>query len=481
MTLDPARNRRPDRVRAVHMMGICGTGMGALAGMLQEAGYQVRGSDENVYPPMSEFLARRGIPVHRGYAPENLEPSPDLVVVGNVIRRDNPEVRALAAAAVPYLSFPQALAEFFIRDKVSLVVCGTHGKTTTASLLASALHEAGRDPSFMIGGIVRGFERNFRLGGGDCFVVEGDEYDTAFFDKGPKFLHYRPRVAILTSVEFDHADIFADFAAVKAVFQRLVASLPPDGLLVACFDDPAVRELAADAPCPVAGYGTGPDCRWCLMACDAGTGRFMVRRDGEAYGEFTVSLPGRHNALNALAVLVVLDWLGLEKDVIAAGLAGFAGVRRRQEVRGEVDGITVIDDFAHHPTAVRETLAALAAAYPGRRVVAVFEPRTNSSRRRIFQEVYATAFDQADRVLVREPLPHHAIAPDELFSAARLADDLRARGIPAAHFPDADAIIETLAAEARSGDVIAILSNGGFEDIHRRLLAALADRASSSG
>ncbi len=474
--LDPAANRMPAQVRAVHLMGICGTGMGALAGMLQEAGYAVRGSDENPYPPMSDFLARRHIPVASGYRPENLEPRPDLVVVGNVVRRDNPEVRALAAAGIPYLSLPQAVTGFFVQDRLSIVVCGTHGKTTTASLLASALATAGRDPSFLVGGILRGLDSSYRLGSGGCFVVEGDEYDTAFFDKGPKFLHYRPRVAVLTSVEFDHADIFADFAAVQEVFRRLVAVLPPDGLLVACFDDPVVRELAGAAPCAVAAYGSGAACGWRLAACDPGAGRLEVERNGAAYGTFTVPLPGRHNALNGLAVIAVLDWLGVDRQRIAAGLAGFAGVRRRQEVRGEAAGVTVIDDFAHHPTAVRETLAAIRARYAGRRLVAVFEPRTNSSRRRVFQQAYAAAFASADRVLVREPVPHRAIPRAEMFSAARLAADLRERGIPAAHFPDAGAIVARLTAEARPGDVVVVLSNGGFEDIHRRLLHSLRQR-----
>ena len=474
--LDPAANRLPAAVRRVHLMGICGTGMGALAGMLQEAGYEVDGADENVYPPMSDFLARRGIPVAPGYRPAHLEPPPDLVVVGNVIRRDNPQVQALAAAGLAFLSFPQTLAEVFLRDRLSLVVCGTHGKTTTAALLASSLVRAGLDPSFLVGGVLQEFNSSFRLGGGECFVVEGDEYDTAFFDKGPKFAHYRPRLAILTSVEFDHADIFADFAAVRRVFARLVAMLPPDGLLVACLDDPVVRDLAASAPCQVAGYGAGGQGEWRLAACDPAAGRLTVDRAGVRYGTFSIPLPGRHNAVNALAVIAALDWLGIDRQRIAAGLATFAGVRRRQEVRGEVAGVTVIDDFAHHPTAVRETLAALKARYAGRRLVAVFEPRTNSSRRRIFQQAYAAAFDAADLVLVREPTPHRAILPQEMFSAARLATDLRKRGVSAEHFPHAGAIVDFLAVAARPGDVVAVLSNGGFEDIHQRLLAALAGK-----
>ncbi|MEW6426471.1 MAG: UDP-N-acetylmuramate:L-alanyl-gamma-D-glutamyl-meso-diaminopimelate ligase [Thermodesulfobacteriota bacterium] len=482
MTLDPKKNVAPAAVRRVHLMGVCGTGMGALAGMLQRAGYAVSGSDSNVYPPMSDFLRDQGISVREGYRPENLEPRPDLVVVGNVIRRDNPEALALAGAAIPYLSFPQALGHFFIGDRVSLVVCGTHGKTTTSSMLASVLASAGCEPSFMIGGIVQAFGRNFNVNDGPLFVAEGDEYDTAFFDKGPKFLHYRPKVAVITSIEFDHADIYHDLDAVVASFGKLVAILPADGLLVANLDDPVVARVAAAAACPVAGYGQGQERMWRLAAVAPvgdGTTSFEVYRNGAPYGTFVQRMGGRHNCMNATAVLAVLDHLGLAPATVAPGLAAFAGVRRRQEVRGEVAGVTVIDDFAHHPTAVAETLAALRSLYPGRRLVTVFEPRTNSSRRRVFQDAYAGAFDDGDLVLIREPLPLAGVAADEMFSAAELVAALRLRGRPAAAFADTDAILAHLAAELRPGDVAAILSNGGFDDIHARLLRLLAERPRS--
>ncbi len=456
-------------------MGICGTGMGSLAGMFKEAGFVVTGSDQHVYPPMSDFLASQGIEVRQGYRPENLAPRPDLVVVGNVITRKNPEAIALADLGIPYASFPQALSHYFLAAKTSLVVAGTHGKTTTSSLLASLLHAAGLAPSFMIGGLVQAFGRNFHLGGGEHFVVEGDEYDTAFFDKGPKFLHYRPRIAILTSVEFDHADIYADLAAVKHAFRRLVAIMPPDGCLVACWDDPLVREVVADAPCRVLAYGAGEGAAWRLAdlaVTPAGTD-FVAVKEGRSFGTFHSVMPGRHNALNALAVIAVLDLLGVAAEGIARGLAGFAGVRRRQEVRGTVGGVTVIDDFAHHPTAVRETLAALKDAYAGRRLVAVFEPRTNSSRRRVFQQDYVAAFDAAAEVLVKEPEPLANVPAEERFSSRQLAADLLRRGVAARYFATTDEIIASLAVEARAGDVIAILSNGGFDNIHPRLLAAL--------
>ncbi len=474
--LDPALNTVPATVRHIHLMGICGTGVGALAGMLKAAGYLVTGSDQNVYPPMSDFLRDSGIPVKVGYAPENLEPRPDLVVVGNVITRANPEASALAELAIPYLSMPQALAHFFIGERISLVVTGTHGKTTTSSLLATVLHHAGRGPGFMIGGLVQGFGRNYNVGTGDYFVVEGDEYDTAFFDKGPKFLHYRPRVAIITSIEFDHADIYADLEAVKASFRKLVAIMPRDGCLVANLDDPVVRELTAAASCEVVGYGTGPDLAWRLgeLAVGPGGTDFEVLKEGEVYGRFHCVLPGRHNGLNCLAVTAVLDRLGLAPREIGTGLAAFAGVKRRQEVRGVARGVTVIDDFAHHPTAVRETLAALKGAYPGRRLLAVFDPRTNSSRRRVFQQAFATSFTSADRILVREPEPLLKVAPEERFSARELVGALQERGQAADYFAVTDEIIEFLVRFAQPGDVVAILSNGGFDNIHARLLERLS-------
>ena len=472
-------NHVPAVVRHIHLMGICGTGMGALAGMLHRAGYQVTGSDQQVYPPMSDFLAGLGIPVQSGYGPDNLAPRPDLVVVGNVITRQNPEALALAAAAIPYVSFPQAIRHFFLAGRASLVVTGTHGKTTTASLLATLLQAAGLEPGFMIGGLVQAFGRNFNVNDSPYFVLEGDEYDTAFFDKGPKFLHYQPQIAIITSIEFDHADIYADLAAVKKSFARLVSILPSDGCLVACQDDPVVQEIVAAAHCEVRGYGMADEAEWQLqnLTVRPGCTTFSVLRRGELLGEFTSPMPGRHNALNALAVIALLHRLGVAPPVVAAGLREFKGVRRRQEVRGEGDGITVIDDFAHHPTAVSETLLALRQAYPGRRLVTVFEPRTNTSMRNVFQEKYVTAFDSADVAIIREPPALHKIPEMERFSSQRLVDDLTQRGRVARYFSDTDAILDFLAKTVVRDDVIAILSNGGFDNIHSRLLAMLAARA----
>ncbi len=473
--LDPALNRLPAEVEHIHVMGICGTGMAALAAMLQEQGFRVTGSDSNVYPPMSDFLAEAGIRVMDGYGAANLEPRPDLVIVGNVIRAVNPEALRLAELEIPYLSMPQALASFFLHRRRPLVVAGTHGKTTTSSLLATVLHRAGAAPGFMIGGIVEAFGRNSLVGSGPWFVVEGDEYDTAFFNKVSKFLHYQPHCAILTSIEFDHADIFTDLDMIRDSFARFVRLIPEDGALVACLDDPVVADISGQAACPVISYGTGDQCRWQLRDLEVRglNSRFTVHRAGHLFGRFTLPMPGLHNGLNALAVIALMDHLGFAADTIGVGLASFEGVRRRQQVRGVAAGVTVIDDFAHHPTAVRETVRALRLAWPGRRLIVVFEPRTNSSRRAIFQDQYAHAFADADLVLVREHVPLDNVPADEQFSSSRLVHDLQAQGQQAHYFPDTDAILDHLGLHCRQGDVVAILSNGGFDNIHQRLLSRL--------
>jgi len=362
--------------------------------MLRDSGYTITGSDSQVYPPMSTYLEKLQIPVNNGYGADNLSPTPDLVIVGNVITRINPEAIALSGLDIPYLSFPQALSHFFIESRTSLVIAGTHGKTTTCSLLASSLYHAEFDPTFMIGGIVNEFGTNFRLGKGRYFVAEGDEYDTAFFDKESKFLHYQPQVAVITSIEFDHADIFDDLEAIKKAFRKFVSLIPEDGVLIANFDDPNVVEIANTAKCKVLSYGLDKHYNWSLQNTHTADGKteFKIIKDGTPFGSISVAMTGIHNCLNTLAVCAVMDSVGASQESMNKGLDSFKGVKRRQEVRGIVDGITVIDDFAHHPTAVKETLAALKLGYPGRRLVAVFEPRTNSSRRTIFQKEYVAAF-----------------------------------------------------------------------------------------
>jgi UDP-N-acetylmuramate: L-alanyl-gamma-D-glutamyl-meso-diaminopimelate ligase len=483
MQLDPALNTAPDAISSVHLMGIGGVAMGALAGGLKRRGLMVRGSDQPLYPPMSTFLEGLSIPVAQGYAAQNLEPRPDLVIVGNVIRRDNPEALALAAAGIPYLSLPQALARFFIRQRTSIVVAGTHGKTTTTAIIASALMRAGLDPGFLVGGLMLEGGQNFADGAGAHFVVEGDEYDTAFFDKRPKFVHYRPRIAILSSCEFDHADIYADMDAVRRAFDLLASALPPEGLLLAWGDSPEVLVRAQAARCPVLTYGQGADCAWRLLAVEpapTGGARLKVRTPDGLELDFLSPLAGEHNALNTTAALAALCAAGLPPQRAAELQAGFGGVRRRQEVRGQAGGVVVVDDFAHHPTAVRETVAALKGfGLPGwrpheGRLVAVFEPRTNTSKRAFFQEQYATAFDQADLVFLREPPGVQDLAPGERFSSARLATDLGRRGLAARAFADSDALLVALLQELRPGDLCLVMSNGGFDNLHARLLQELS-------
>lgn len=472
---DPSLNCLPEKsVKKIHLMGIGGTGMSALAAMLVDRGFAVSGSDGPIYPPVSDFLHSLPIRVFTGYRPENLDPAPDLVVVGNVIRRDNPEACAMARLGLLYLSMPQTLALLFLRQRTPLVVAGTHGKTTTSSMLASVLAAAGADPGFFIGGIVQAYRTSAREGTGRFFVVEGDEYDTAFFNKVPKFLHYQPTHAILTSVEFDHADIYNDFDAVRHAFCRFAAILPRNGSLIVCMEDPEAARVAERCPAPVIGYGLAKgDWRAVDLVFEGHNSSFTVLNHKKETGRFDLPMPGRHNVLNALAVITLLSREGIDQHAIQQGLKHFGGVRRRQEIRGEVDGITVIDDFAHHPTAVRETLAALKNAYPGRRLVAVFEPRTNTSRRAVFQDAYAGAFDNADRVCLKTPLPLDHPVADDLFSIQTLTRDLEARHVPARWFSETTELLNHLAAASRPGDLIAILSNGGFDNIHQRLLDLL--------
>lgn len=466
----------------IHFIAIAGTGMGSLAGLLRARGHRVTGSDEGVYPPMSTALEKWGIPVYEGFSPLHVsDPRPDRVVIGNVVRRENPEARAAIDSGIPYVSFPDALHEYAIRGKHSVVVTGTHGKTTTTSLLAALLLETGQDPSVLVGGIAANLDGSFRDGGGAHFVVEGDEYDTAFFDKTPKFLHYGARTAILTSVEFDHADIYRDLDHVKSAFREFVASLPESGALVANLDDEDVRDVVAGAPCRVVGYGLErrPDA-WHVALGEVGPeGQDLaLTLPGGAQVAARLPFPGRHNAANALAAIACAAELGIPADEAARALRAYAGVKRRQELRGEPGGIAVIDDFAHHPTAVRETLAAVRAQYAGRRLVAVFEPRSNTSRRAVFQQAYAEAFDAADRVVISEvgdaPIYSNTGEVTERFSSARLVGALAARGVEAIALADPDAILAHLAERLRPGDVVLVMSNGSFGGLCGRLVERLA-------
>ncbi len=462
-------------------MGICGTGMAALAGLLLEKGFVVKGSDSQAYPPMSDLLRDMKIPVSLGYSAENLQPEPDFVIIGNVIRRDNPEALAVMERSIPYMSFPQAISHLCLQGRRSLVAAGTHGKTTTATLLAAALRGTGADPGFMIGGVPLDFGTGFHVGSPPWFVLEGDEYDTAFFDKQPKFLHYRPYGLILTSIEFDHADIYQDLGHIRDAFARLVRIVDPEGLIVACRDWPVVREVCQNAPCRVITYGAAADdAMWHIgdLRISGGKTSFSACLGDEVRMDLEIWLPGLHNALNGLGVAALCYHLGLSPDGVRQGLASCAGAKRRQEVIGEINGITVIDDFAHHPTAVRETLKALREKYTGRRLIAVFEPRTNTSTRAVFQRVYPGSFESADLILVRE-VPYPEKAPEgDRFSSERLVEDLRGAGRDAHYFMNAGEILDYLTGEAGPGDVIAIMSNGDFEGLHQKLITALKNEYS---
>jgi UDP-N-acetylmuramate: L-alanyl-gamma-D-glutamyl-meso-diaminopimelate ligase len=456
-------------------MGICGTGMASLAGILKEKGYRVTGSDQNVYPPMSNFLAALSIPVMEGYSPDNLYPGPDLVIVGNVITKDNQEALELSRLALPYLSFPQALKHFAFKDKSTIVISGTHGKTTTSALVSWVLEKAGMDPGFMIGGIPLDFKKNFKLGKGQYFVIEGDEYDTAFFDKGPKFLHYSPWVTILTSIEFDHADIYRDLNHVTENFRKLIDLMPQKGLLIANGDDPVITTEITRARCPVSTYGLSTNTMWKAIdiTVQEDFTRLKVLKAGKDYITLYTSLYGRHNISNLLSVIVLADFLEIPIPILSEAIRSFGGVKRRQEIIGEKRGILVLDDFAHHPTAVKETIRAVKEKYKGRRLIAVFEPRSNSSRRNIFQEQYASSFENADMIMVPEPPMTEKIPPKERFSSKRLAADLEKRDLTAFSFPNTDTLLKALVKETRSGDVVLIMSNGGFDDIHNRLLKSI--------
>ncbi len=455
--------------------------MGSLAGMLKASGYHVTGSDQNVYPPMSTWLADQGIVPYSGFAAEHLNGA-DLVIVGNAVSKTNPEVAAMLDLGLPYRSFPQALAEFFIRDRHSMVVTGTHGKTTTSALLAWVLTSAGRDPGAMIGGSAKNFDGNFRVGGGRFVVVEGDEYDTAFFDKGPKFLHYRPRTAILTSIEFDHADIYRDLPHVISAFDQFVALIPRDGLLVAAADDDRVSAVVGRATSRVERYGFDAGSDWTAEALRpiGGGVSFDVRRSGNLFGRVDLPLIGRHNVMNALAVIAAAHGAGLESPEIAEGFRTFRGIKRRQEIVGTARDVIVMDDFAHHPTAIRETLAAVKMGYPARRVWAIFEPRSATSRSAVFQSEFSESFDLADEVVIARPFASDKLPPDQRLDAQRLVSDLGRRGVHAAYLPTTDDIVRTIAPQLAPGDLICVMSSGGFDGIHAKILAALRETESRS-
>ena len=463
-----------------HLIGICGTAMAALAGMLQARGHTVTGSDENVYPPMSTMLASIGIPVKQGYSAEHLVPAPDCVIVGNAIPRGNAEVEATLEQKLVYRSQAEVVKEEFIRGRRSLVVAGTHGKTTTTSIAAWVMDQGGLNPTFLIGGVAQNFGVSFRVTQSDYFIIEGDEYDTAYFDKGPKFMHYLPEIGIVNNIEFDHADIYNDLAAVKLAFRRFMNLVPRNGKLIVGWDSSQVREVVLSMGgrlfTQLETFGTSEGAKWRLSEMDFSgeLSKFSVTCDGQSWGSFETPLIGDFNLLNCLAVIIAADSWGLSRDAIAGALRSFKNVRRRVEVRGEERGVVVIDDFAHHPTAVRETLRGLRNRYQERRLIAVFEPRSWSSRLAVFQDDYASAFAAADYVVIANVFDSQKVSEKgKSLDTCKLIGDVSNLGKPAFALPDAAAIIEHLLPQLQEGDVVAIMSNGGFGGIHDKLLEEL--------
>ena len=470
----------------IHLIGICGTAMASLAGMLKQRGFHVTGSDAAAYPPMSDFLRDLGILVAQPFDAKNLDARPELVVVGNAMSRGNVELEHVLDQRIPFCSLPQLLHDEFLRSKEVLVVAGTHGKTTTTSMLAWIFHSAGADPSFLIGGIAENFGSSFHLGEGKHFILEGDEYDTAFFDKGPKFLHYFPDAIILTSVEFDHADIYKDLDAVETAFKRLVNLIPRRGRIVAwdgavgeSQQSPSLERCLAKAFCPVERYGSGARANWKItdLRLEPGRTTWKVLHNDRPWADLEFALAGEYNVWNATAAAALAFSCGISKDAIAAALQTFKSVKRRLEVKAQVNGITIIDDFAHHPTAIAGTLKALRARYAGSRLWAILEPRSNTLRRRVLQSDLARSLAQADEVVVAAVFRSEAVPENERLELPALAAEIQQNGRRARLFNDADAIVQAVAPELRSGDVVAILSNGGFGGIYEKLPARLRELA----
>jgi len=465
-----------------HLIGICGTAMASLAGMLQACGHHVTGSDENVYPPMSTMLESLGIQVLKGFKAENVG-NPDCVIVGNAIPRGNPEVEETLNRKLLYRSQAEVVKEEFIRGRHSLVVAGTHGKTTTTSIAAWVIDQCGLNPGFLIGGVAQNFGSSFRVTHSDYFIIEGDEYDTAYFDKGPKFMHYLPELGIVNNIEFDHADIYKDLDAVKLAFRRFMNLIPGNGRLIAGWDSPNVRAVIESFGnklfTQVETFGFSSDARWQIRNADftQTNSTFEVFREHQRWGRFETPLLGEFNLLNCLAVIIAADAWGATASQIAGALESFKNVRRRAEVRGEAAGVVVIDDFAHHPTAVRETLRALRTRYPDNRLIAVFEPRSWSSRLAVFQDDYAKAFETADYVLIAGVFDSQKVTEKgRALDTTQLIEAISQQGKPALSLPGASEIVTHLESQLATGDIVAIMSNGGFDGIHDKLLSALNNR-----
>ncbi|HWN99795.1 MAG TPA: UDP-N-acetylmuramate:L-alanyl-gamma-D-glutamyl-meso-diaminopimelate ligase [Blastocatellia bacterium] len=460
-----------------HLIGICGTAMASLAGMLIQQGHKVTGSDENVYPPMSHELERLGIAAREGYRPENIVGHPDIIVVGNAITRGNPELEFVLNEKLYYTSMAAVVQDNFIRGHHSIVIAGTHGKTTTTSLMAWAMERAGANPSFLVGGVAENFQSSFRVTDGRYFVIEGDEYDTAYFDKGPKFMHYLPDTVVLNNVEFDHADIYRDLEAVKFAFSRLINLIPSSGALIAGWDSDIVRELSKRAFCKIDSFGIDEGANWRARDIDFSgeLTTFTVELTGRRFGSYRTPLAGSFNVRNCLAAIATCETLGFDRTAVSQALAEFRSVKRRMQVRGAVRGVTIIDDFAHHPTAVRETLVAARAKYPGCRLVAIFEPRSYTAQIRAFQEQFERALSEADSIVIAGLFHPERYTANSAISPVVIVDHLRSLGREAEFIPSVEEIVSHLAPRLKKDDVVVIMSNGSFGGIHDKLMQALSD------
>jgi UDP-N-acetylmuramate: L-alanyl-gamma-D-glutamyl-meso-diaminopimelate ligase len=474
------------KAKHIHMIGVGGSAMSPLAGMLRERRYRVTGSDAGVYPPASTFLESLGIEYATAFDPKYLTPAPDLIIVGNAISRGNVEVEEMLDRRLPYRSLPEIIEEEFLPSKHSIVVSGTHGKTTTTAVLAWLFHVAKKRPNFLVGGIAENFGQAYGLGGGEEFILEGDEYDSAYWDKAAKFFHYHPDDLIITSLEFDHADIYADFDTYQLAFRRLVNLVPRRGRVIAWGDPEAGEALGnatAKAFCPVIRYGFHPDNDWVAanVQSDGDTMTFQVSYKGEPYADIRLAATGRHNVLNSLAALIVAQGRGIRRESIQEALSTFRSVKRRMDVKGEVDGVLVVDDFAHHPTAVKATIEAARLRWPGKRLWAVLEPRSNSMRRKVFQDALPQSLALGDKVLLGSVHRAGQLADDQRLDPESVAAAVRALGKDARVLPGADAIADLLAAEAKPGDLLLIMSNGSFDGLCEKLLKRLASRNAASG
>ena len=465
--------KRDKTIETIHLIAACGTGMGTLACILKEMGYKVSGSDQNVYPPMSDFLKEKGIKLFQGYNPGNLEYAPDLVIIGNAVTKENVEARAVLKQGIRYLSMPQAVNKFIAKDKKIILITGTHGKTTTSSIMAHILYVAGMDPSFMIGGILKDYNSSFRIGSGEYMVIEGDEYDTAFFDKGPKFMHYDPAITIMTGIEFDHADIFTGIDHIRQIFSAFIKKIEKTSHIIA-FDDNENLNRVLDMSCAGSLEKYGQHAQWSYKNYkqQGSKTKFDVLGLNKTYPVET-NMMGEHNLYNCLASIAAASKIGISYENIFKALKTFSGIKRRQEIRGIKHGITVMDDFAHHPTAVRETINGVKPFYKDGRIIAVFEPRTNTSMRKFFQETYPESFLGADMVCVCRPGVKKKIPQRDKFSTKQLVADIEKEGIEAYHFENSDEIISFLVPKLNLGDLVLIMSNGGFDSIHTKLLESI--------